>query len=71
MANVFELKSDLGAFIHLPHSHTGKRLGQAVYRAFMRVKSEHKVCTAVVISSLAHIHHFHTSDGVDDMRQCE
>ncbi|KDQ05529.1 hypothetical protein BOTBODRAFT_49817, partial [Botryobasidium botryosum FD-172 SS1] len=42
IANVFELKSDLGAFIHLPYSHTGMRLRQVIYCAFMRVKAKDK-----------------------------
>lgn len=41
--NHYELRSELGAFVHLPFSHSGERLGQTLYRSFMRVQAEKKV----------------------------
>ena len=41
----WELKTDLLGFVSIPHSHSGQRLGQALYKIYDRIGIVKKVCT--------------------------
>ena len=41
---VWTLQSALLGFTHIPYAHTGKRLGQVLYKVLERVGITHKVC---------------------------
>lgn len=40
----FELKNAIIGFVSVPRSHTGKRLGQVVYKVLARIGIDHKAC---------------------------
>lgn len=60
--------SEIGAFVQLPYSHSGKRLGHALYRAFLRVQAEKKVSYLHDITNCYLIHYLFFTDWLDCVR---